>query len=452
MARSLSPPGHVPLPGNWPALARSATLDAVSLAHLALVHSRSWAANSPIERVRLRADNDQLRTEVALLREEIRIKDERMGLVPAGDRPRYPPHERLAILAVRAARGWSAARTARAFQVTAPTIASWTKRLDDDGPGALVQLPVPVNKLPEFVTAIVQRLRALCPLLGKVRIAQMLARAGLHVSASTVGRALRKPPSGDLSPTSTEKRRQQPPASAEPAPKRESAEPGPKRVVTARHPHHVWHIDLTVMPALLGFWLPWMPYSVAQRWPFGVWIAVVLDHYSRSVVARGVFEKQPSASDVCELLDRGVRDARAFPKHIVSDQGAQFQKEYRAWCHAHGVKPRFGAVGHHGSIAILERFIRSMKDECFRTIVVPPALDRVERELDLWLGWYHEHRPHQGLAGRTPAEMLVGEHDRKRRHRSRAPPNRRKLRPLRLVVSHVEGRAHLPIVELRRAA
>jgi len=52
----------------------------------------------------------------------MRIEDERMGLVPAAARPHYPPHERLAILAVRAARGWSAAETARAFLVTHPTI------------------------------------------------------------------------------------------------------------------------------------------------------------------------------------------------------------------------------------------------------------------------------------------------------------------------------------------
>ncbi len=259
--------------------------------------------------MRLRAENDRLRTEVALLREELRIKDERMGLVPAGERPRYPPHGRLAILAVRAARGWSVARTARAFLVTAPTVASWTRRVEEGGPDALVRMRAPVNKLPDFVTVVVQQLRAVCPLLGKIRIAQMLARAGLHISAATVGRALRAPPAGDLTPPPPKRPRD--PAVAPPA-----ASTRRSRAVTARRPHYAWHVDLTVMPALCGFWIPWLPYSVAQRWPFGVWIALVLDHHSRAVVARGVFDTQPSAMDVCEVLPSVMCVLRAYYDHL----------------------------------------------------------------------------------------------------------------------------------------
>ena len=79
------------------------------------------------------------------------------------------------------------------------------------------------------------------------------------------------------------------------------------------------------------------------------------------------------------------------------------------------------------------------------------SLPLLERQIDAYLVWYHEHRPHQGLDGRTPREAL-DEHGRpQRRRRARAPPKRGKLRPLRLVVSHLEGRRHLPIVALVRA-
>jgi hypothetical protein len=74
--------------------------------------------------------------------------------------------------------------------VTAETIASWLQRIDEEGPKALVQLPEPVNKFPDFVRAMVQRLKTLCPMLGKVKIAQILARAGLHLGVTTVGRIL----------------------------------------------------------------------------------------------------------------------------------------------------------------------------------------------------------------------------------------------------------------------
>jgi hypothetical protein len=86
----------------------------------------------------------------------MRITDARMALIPPQRRPHYPPKERMAILELKAAHGWSLAQTAKAFLVTAETIASWMKRLDEDGPDALVQMPVPVNKFPQFVQYVVQ--------------------------------------------------------------------------------------------------------------------------------------------------------------------------------------------------------------------------------------------------------------------------------------------------------
>jgi hypothetical protein len=42
-------------------------------------------------------------------------------------------------------------QTANAFLVTVATISSWMKRVDEQGPNALVQLREPVNKFPDFV-------------------------------------------------------------------------------------------------------------------------------------------------------------------------------------------------------------------------------------------------------------------------------------------------------------
>jgi len=137
--------------------------------------------------VRLRAENDRLRQELGLRGEELRIKDTRMHSLPTKRRPHYAPAERLAILELRAARGWSKKQTADAFLITAATIASWMKRLDEAGPDALVQLHEPVNKFPDFVRYAVQRLKTLCPTMGKVKMAQTLCRAGLHLGSTTAG-------------------------------------------------------------------------------------------------------------------------------------------------------------------------------------------------------------------------------------------------------------------------
>jgi transposase InsO family protein len=117
------------------------------------------------------------------------------------------------------------------------------------------------------------------------------------------------------------------------------------RVVTAKYPHHVWHIDLTVVPTSLGFWIPWFPFALLQCWPFCFWVAVVLDHFSRKALLHGVCETQPTTRNVTELLDVGIQLAGRAPKYIISDQGSQFREDYRDWCAARGIKPRFGAIG-----------------------------------------------------------------------------------------------------------
>ena len=100
----------------------------------------------------------------------------------------------MAILELKAARGWSHEQTVQRFLVTSETIASWLHRVDEEGPRAWVQLAEPVNKFPDFVRSMVQRLETLCPMLGKVKIAQILARAGFHLGVTTVGRMLKENP------------------------------------------------------------------------------------------------------------------------------------------------------------------------------------------------------------------------------------------------------------------
>ena len=145
----------IPLPKSWPRHVRNAILHVLALAQYVTVYTRSWAACSLNARVRLKAENDRLRQEVMLLQEELRIKDARWSRISPHKRPHYPPTERMAILELRAARGWSQQQTAAAFQLTAATISTWMRRLDETGPAALVQLAEPVNRFPDFVRYVV---------------------------------------------------------------------------------------------------------------------------------------------------------------------------------------------------------------------------------------------------------------------------------------------------------
>ena len=110
----------LPLPKGWSRRVRSAVVQAISLAQFALTSARSVAANNLNARIRLKEENDRLRQEIALLREEVRIKDARMARIPAQRKPHYPPTERLAILELRAARGWSASSPSASVTGPAP--------------------------------------------------------------------------------------------------------------------------------------------------------------------------------------------------------------------------------------------------------------------------------------------------------------------------------------------
>jgi putative transposase len=437
------------LPKEWQRSVQAAMVHVIALAHYAMIYTRSWGADSRNSRVRLQADVDWLKQDGALLREELRIKDSRIGRIPPHRRPHYSPTARLAILELRAARAWSLAQTADVFSVTTATIASWSKRLDEQGPAALVQSPTPVNKFPDFVRVIVQRLQTLCPRLGKIQMAQMLARAGLHLGATTVGRLRRSK------------------GKTPPAPR---PEPMPQaRRVTARSANHVWHVDLTTVETSAGAWTSWLPFALPRCWPFCWWLALVVDHYSRRVMGSAVYKSQPSAQQIIIFLRGVVARCGEAPRHLVSDQGPQFvSRRLRRWCGRRGVRQRFGAVGRRGSIAVIERFIRTLKCECVRLLpLVPLRRDSFLRELCLFHHWYNGNRAHTTLAGATPDEVYFKRRPACRQPRLEPRPDWPRPSPcarpqvlvkgqpgarLNIEVTFSAGRCHLPCVAITRAA
>ena len=92
--------------------------------------------------------------------------------------------------------------------------------------------------------------------------------------------------------------------------------------------------------------------------------------------------------------------------------------------------------------------IRSMKHECTRRIIVPLRADDMRRELTLYFQWYNQHRPHQGLDGRIPMDVYLGIREEPLEFETRGNQPIK----LRLVVTYLEGRRHLPVVQLETAA
>ena len=328
------------------------------------------------------------------------------------------------------------------------TIASWLKRIDESGPAPLVQLREPVNKFPDLVRYLVRKLKVLSPSMGRKRIAQTLARAGLHLSASTVGRMLKDRGRTPERPTETQ------------AATAQKERTDGLRTVTAKRPNHVWHVDLTVVPTASGFWTPWLPLALPQVWPFCWWVACVVDHYSRTVLGFAVFKKPPTSAAVRSFLGRAIGKSKACPKYIVCDQGSQFTSDgFKAWCKRKSIRPRYGAVHRYGSIAVIERFIKSLKDEWLRRLVIPLRFEAMTHDLSAYASWFNKHRPHQALGGSTPFEVYEGRvpatQSRRFEPRPRWPVCRHEALSrvgLTLSVTYHRGYRHLPIIELKQAA
>ncbi len=110
-------------PRSWKRRVKSSMLHAISLARYCMASIQGKAATSRSPRACLQARIDQFEQDNSLLQEELRIKDARMLRLSPHRRPYYASIERMAILELRAARGWTAAKTAERFQVTEVTIA-----------------------------------------------------------------------------------------------------------------------------------------------------------------------------------------------------------------------------------------------------------------------------------------------------------------------------------------
>lgn len=435
----------IPLPSGWCDLTLLSLLHVIALARLAILNARNWPMGSECDGLRLRAENDRLKSEVTLLERELVIKDARFHRLPPKKRPEYLPSERLEIILIKTIRGLNNTQLAKRFQVTVQTVRRWLKGVHKGN--NLVTLPVKATRYPDYLRLVIQQLKMYCPLLGRFKIADILARAGLHISASTVRRIVNEPPVV--------------PAVAE----TDSPSYGP-RVLRSDYPNHLWSADLTLVPTDHGFWLPISPDAMPQEYPYCFHVLNVIDHYSRRYMGFAVFPKNPTASEVVTAMKRICAGNDVTPKYFVLDRGTQFDcPAFRDWCKSKNIKIRFGKIGEHGSIARVERFHRSMKDGCTRRTIVPTSQREFEHELSLWATWYNEHRPHMALRGRTPDEIY---HHRRAantlprieprvglKHSSPCAKPRIMMagkagRKVKVELSFLEGRKHLPIIQVLR--
>lgn len=234
-------------------------------------------------------------------------------------------------------------------------------------------------------------------------------------------------------------------------------------------------IDLTVVPTNSGMHTLCKPHSLPQVWPYCWWCAVVIDHFSRKVMGIAAFHSPPKSADIVNMLNKIISGVGKKPKYFISDKGMQFyppksskkpeEHPYRKFLKSQGIKPRYGAIGKYGSIAIMERFMKTFKKECTRRIIVPMNISQMREEIVLFAEWYNEYRPHSAfmkkqnkcevMGPRTPQEVYDNFEI---LNRVNSPPSKKNtphncdLPPMQINLSYSHGRKHLPIIEIKQIA
>jgi len=154
---------------------------------------------------------------------------------------------------------------------------------------------------------------------------------------------------------------------------------------------------------------------------------------------------EPSAKDIRCLIGTAIR-RHGTPRYLVSDRGRQFTARLLGrWLRSRGIRQRFGAIGKTGSIAIIERFWRTIKDLLGLPFAPPFLRSELERRLDATVTYYAELKPHHGLAGDTPSDRYCERETTSRNLRS--PPRARlgeKSPPVPFRVAYFRRNPRLP--------
>ena len=159
-----------------------------------------------------------------------------------------------------------------------------------------------------------------------------------------------------------------------------------QRNFTATSIDQLWVADMTYIPTWAGF----------------VYLAVVIDVYSRKVVG-WTFGQHMTADLVISALNMALLTRK--PESVIhhSDQGSQYTSiAFGRRCKEMGVRPSMGTVGDAYDNAMAESFFASLECEL---IARRSWQSHAEARLAVftWIeGWYNPRRRHSGLGQVSP--------------------------------------------------
>ena len=128
------------------------------------------------------------------------------------------------------------------------------------------------------------------------------------------------------------------------------------------------------------------------------------------------------------------------PKHIISGQASIFVGDaYAELPRQWNIKPRLGTVGKHGSIAVPERVIRTL-----RRVPLLKGFDHLTFLCTEFPCWYKAWRPHMTLEGYRPDDLYYDRKPEKPKRDAKTVPDN--------VERHVFAETRLTAYRLKNAA
>jgi transposase InsO family protein len=320
----------------------------------------------------------QLEMQVSILQNRVKKRQKK---------PRYTLRERLFILWHLETFHIPRRKVTEYIGVSRSTLYRWLHKIEDKS-----QKTTPVNKTPAEIAALVWEITKANVSWGRVRIANQLALLNIFISASTVRNILQKP-----APDRT-------PALA--SIKKDTDEKEETRSIPAWYPNHVWSIDTTMV-------LCW------GLWP--IHICVVIDHFSRKVMAVTPLEG-PNAGWINNTLESAI-EKYGPPKHIISDHAKVFTGEvFAELLKTYNIKPRLGAIGKQGSIAVTERVNKTLKYEWIKRTAFIKGIDHLTELCKEFAIWYNSWRPHMTLDGIRPDDVYYNKKPKKPERNAKTVP------------------------------
>ena len=348
---------------------------AVSMILKAAIFAGAWAGRSRKRGLESIANMtiDEKDKEIFFLRDRVYQLETRLRIFQkqhqsTSNKPRYSLKERLFILWHMEYFQIPRRHVTKTFGIARSTLYRWLKRIDDESNS----IHQSWNKTPESLTALVWRISRDNIDWGRVRIANQLKLLNIFLAASTVRNILQRPKPRNPQPTRCPKNK---------VPKNKNG-----CGIPAWYPNHLWSVDLTE----IYYWGLWK-----------IYIFVAIDHFSRKVVAVTPLEG-PSNGFMINALEAAFVNS-GKPKHIITDQGTVFTSAaFREFLDSYNLKIRYGAIGQHGSIAVTERIIQTLKYEWLKKVPVIRGYRHLAHLCKSFIEWYNNWRPHEYLGSATP--------------------------------------------------